>query len=211
VQAKKFPVFYGTRRLITMFTGARHRALSWATLIHSIPLRCTVALSHLCLTPNVLFPSSFPTKLVCIFVSPSCATSSTHRILLALTTLITSGDECKLWSSSLWTFLYLSVSSSVINPNNSWALCFNNILTVKEHINLKIKTELHILMRSKKAPSFVFMLSRAQGQQSSCLLLMFMTLTSDAWDLQSQINCNKITVWRVFILTAQFCSSQMSP
>ena len=33
---KKFPAFYGTQRLITTFTSARHLSLSWARLVHSM-------------------------------------------------------------------------------------------------------------------------------------------------------------------------------
>ena len=36
---KNFPEFYGTRRFITAFINAPHLSLSWAILIHSIPLR----------------------------------------------------------------------------------------------------------------------------------------------------------------------------
>ena len=32
---KKFPAFYGTRRLITALTSVRHLSLSWASTIHS--------------------------------------------------------------------------------------------------------------------------------------------------------------------------------
>jgi hypothetical protein len=34
---KNFPAFYGTRRFITVFTGAVHWSLSWARSIQSIP------------------------------------------------------------------------------------------------------------------------------------------------------------------------------
>ena len=34
---KKFPTFYGTRKLITAFTSARHLSLSWAWSIQSMP------------------------------------------------------------------------------------------------------------------------------------------------------------------------------
>ena len=67
--AKKFPTFYGTRRLITAFTSASHLSLSWASLIQSIPQHPTswrsvvVLSSHLHLgLPSGLFPSGFPTK-----------------------------------------------------------------------------------------------------------------------------------------------------
>jgi hypothetical protein len=32
---KKFPTFYGTRKFITAFTGARHLSLSWASSVHN--------------------------------------------------------------------------------------------------------------------------------------------------------------------------------
>ena len=38
---KKFPTFYGTRRLITAFTSARHLSPPSARLIQSIPLHPT--------------------------------------------------------------------------------------------------------------------------------------------------------------------------
>ena len=66
---KKFPAFYGTRRFITAFTGARHTSLSWASSIHSMPSHPTywrsilIIPSHLRLgLPSGLFPSDFPTK-----------------------------------------------------------------------------------------------------------------------------------------------------
>ena len=36
-QNKKFPAFYGTRRIITAFTSARHLSLPWARSIQSMP------------------------------------------------------------------------------------------------------------------------------------------------------------------------------
>jgi hypothetical protein len=34
---KKFPAIYGTRKIITAFTSARHLSLSWASAIRSLP------------------------------------------------------------------------------------------------------------------------------------------------------------------------------
>jgi hypothetical protein len=36
---KNFPTCHGTRRFITVFTGALHRSLSWARSVQSIPQR----------------------------------------------------------------------------------------------------------------------------------------------------------------------------
>ena len=66
---KKFPAFYGTRKLITAFTSSRQLSLSWATSIQSISPSKFVKIililsSNLCLNlPSGLFPSGLPTKI----------------------------------------------------------------------------------------------------------------------------------------------------
>ena len=66
---KKFPTFYGTRRIITASTYSRYLFLSWASSIQFITQHFTswrsilLLSSHLHLgLPNGLFPSGFPTK-----------------------------------------------------------------------------------------------------------------------------------------------------
>jgi hypothetical protein len=90
------PAFYGTRRLITVFTRALHRSLSWARSIQSMPynpisLRSILILStHLRLgLRSDLLPSGFPTNVLYAFVFSSiCATCPAHLILLDLIILI---------------------------------------------------------------------------------------------------------------------------
>jgi hypothetical protein len=59
-RVKNFPTFYGIRRFIIAFTGARHWSLSWATrtqstLFHPISLRFVLIISyHLRQVPNGL-------------------------------------------------------------------------------------------------------------------------------------------------------------
>jgi hypothetical protein len=62
---KNFPAFYGTRRLITVFTRALHWSLSWARWIQSMPshpisLRSILILcTHLRQTQHIGYKSGF--------------------------------------------------------------------------------------------------------------------------------------------------------
>jgi hypothetical protein len=72
---KKFPAFYGIRRLITVFTRACHWSLSWARCTHSTPSHTISLISILILSynlspgpPSGLFFLGFPTKILYAFV-----------------------------------------------------------------------------------------------------------------------------------------------
>jgi len=87
---KKFPAFYGTRRLIIAFTIPHHLFLSWACSIQSMPPHpvswrfILVLSSRLRLgLPSGLFPTGFPTIILYTpLLSPIHATCPAHLILL---------------------------------------------------------------------------------------------------------------------------------
>jgi hypothetical protein len=110
----KFPAFYGTRKFITAYTSDRHLLLSWASSIQSMPPHSTswrsilILSSHLCLgLPSGFFHTGFPIKtLYTPLLSPIPATCSTHAILLDFITRTIWGEEYRLLSSSLCSFLH---------------------------------------------------------------------------------------------------------
>jgi hypothetical protein len=74
---KKFPGFYGTRRFITVFTGAR--SLSWVIWIQSTPSYCIYLISVLILSSyllwgllNCLHPAGFRTEILYGFLISPC-------------------------------------------------------------------------------------------------------------------------------------------
>ena len=111
---KKFPAIYGTRRLITAVTSARHLSRSWANSIHSTPPHPTswrsilILSSHLRLGhPSVLFPSCYPTKsLYTLLLFPIRATCPTHIILLDSIIRTILGEQHRSFSSTLCGFAF---------------------------------------------------------------------------------------------------------
>jgi hypothetical protein len=98
--------------------------------ILSIPIVST----HLRLgLPSGLFASGFPTNNLYAFLfSPIRATCSAHPILLDLIILIilVLDEEYKSRNSSLCSFLYLAVTSSLFGPNILLSTLFSNTLSL---------------------------------------------------------------------------------
>ena len=99
---KKFTALYGTRRVITALTRARHLSWPWASSIQSIPPHPTswrailILPSYLRLgLPTGLFTQVSPPK-TCTHLSPSPirATCPTHLILLDFITRTILSEKC---------------------------------------------------------------------------------------------------------------------
>jgi len=141
---KKFPAFYGTRRFITAFTSVRHLSLSWASSIQSIPPHPSswrsilILSSHLRLgLPSRLFHSGFLTKtLYTPLLSPIRATCPAHLTLLDFTTRTILGEEYRSLSSSLCSFLYSPVTSSLLCQNILLNTLFSNTLSLRSSLNV---------------------------------------------------------------------------
>ena len=94
--------------------------------------------SHLRLNlPSVLFPFRFPTKILYMpFLSLIRATCPGHLILLYLNTRTILGEQYRLLSSSLCSFLHSPFTSSILGPNILLNTAFSNILRLRSSLNV---------------------------------------------------------------------------
>ena len=136
---KKFPAFYGTRRFITAFISTHHLSVPWASSIQSLPPQPNSSRSILILSshlrlglPSGLFPSSF---IASPLLSPIRATCPAHLILLGFITRTILGEEYRLLSSSLYSFLHSLVTSSLLCPNILLNTLFSNTFRLRSSLS----------------------------------------------------------------------------
>ena len=145
---KKFCAFYGTWRFITMFTRAWQLSLFWARLIQSMPCQghgldslkpILIVPSHLHLSfPSAFFPSGFHTKTlyVPLLSHPYVLHAPPISFFIDMITQIIFREEYRSLSSSLCSFLHLSLTSSLWAPNILLSTLFSNTLSCCSSISV---------------------------------------------------------------------------
>jgi hypothetical protein len=143
---KEFIPIYGTLIFVTVFTRTSHRSLcqpdesSWHvnTLFLQDTFQCHCSILGLVLLSSV-FPSCFPTNSHLLM----CATCPAQLVFHQLIILTIFGEDNKLWSCSLCSFLQQSVTLSLYGPTILLIILFTHILNLLYNFMSETKYQTH--------------------------------------------------------------------
>ena len=151
---RKFPTSCGTQKFFTVSTIARHLSLLWVRSIqsmlpsHFLRVHFDIILQSLSRSSKWSLYCRFRTKNpYAILLFSIRATCSAHLILLYLVIPKTFGEQYRSFSTSLCSFLYSLLASSLLDPNIFLSTLLRCVMLT---MPIAVCTELIVLMMSSK-------------------------------------------------------------
>jgi hypothetical protein len=124
---EQYPVFHSNERFLITFKEAQQEPLCWAKQIQSLYL-CSISQRFILISYQLCLYSilqvSWSELYKHFLIYPMCATWPLQLIFLELTIQIMFGEDYKLLTSKLCSFLQNPVTSSLLNPNISLSTLF---------------------------------------------------------------------------------------
>jgi len=138
---RKFPTCYGIQKLFTTSTTARHLPLLWAKSTqpmfpsHFLRIHFDIILQSLLRSSKwSLYRRSRTKNLYALLLSSIRATCSANLILLYFITPILFGEQYRSLSTSLCSFLYSPLISSLLGTLSSNTLRPHSSLNTRDHV-----------------------------------------------------------------------------